>query len=176
MNLHIPPTPDDESERMEALRKLGVLDSEVDPLLDAVAELAAMICETPMGVVTIVADNRQWFKASEGLDVTGTTRDEAFCAHAILEPERAMVIPDAADDLVFSDHPLVTGDFGLRFYAGIPLSPTGQPIGTLCVIDTKPRDLSEEHLDALRVLARIAEGILLLQSPASALPVPEPTS
>ncbi len=143
----------DEAARLKTLTALGMLDTEPESEFDELVQLAATICETPVSLVTLVDEKRQWFKAAVGLSVRETPRDIAFCAHAILRPE-LFVVEDAAKDPRFQRNPLVTGDPSIRFYAGMPLqTPNGHRMGTLCVIDTVPRQLSPSQTEALLVLA-----------------------
>jgi len=149
------PRPDDDQERIAALRSFGVLDSLPEQAYDDVTALAAQICDVPVALISLVDDDRQWFKSRVGLDVDETPRDHAFCAHAILEPAEVLVVEDARRDPRFSGNPLVTGDQGIRFYAGAPLvTGDGHALGTLCVIDRKPRTLTTVQLASLRALAR----------------------
>ncbi len=148
--------PHDEAKRLAVLQTYGLLDTPPDEALDEITALAAGICGTPIALVSLVDASRQWFMSRVGLEDTETHRDLAFCAHAILEPSRLLVVPDAAADPRFADNPLVTGPPGIRFYAGAPLVTAGQAaIGTLCVIDTVPRELSNEQAQALRTLSRL---------------------
>lgn len=149
-----------ESLRLDALRDLDVLDSAPEEAFDDLAKLAAIICQVPIALVSLVDADRQWFKARCGLDTQETTRDVAFCTHAIQQPA-LFEIPDATLDSRFADNPLVTGEPHIRFYAGAPLSgPQGYRYGTLCVIDVEPRLLTEEQRDGLTRLARSASGAL----------------
>jgi PAS domain S-box-containing protein len=146
----------DESERLAILRDYGVLDTEREAAFDDVVALIARICETPIAVVNLIDADRQWFKAETGLGVRETPLATSFCAHALLQ-EDGMVVPDAAEDPRFIDNPLVTGEAGLRFYAGRLLkTPEGLPLGTLCVLDTKPRPegLTDLQVMALETMAR----------------------
>lgn len=157
------PLPVDESERLAALRSLGVQRGDHDPALDAVTALAALLAGTPIALVSLVDEKSQWFLSKVGLEAHETQRSEAFCAHAILDPESVMQVEDATLDTRFHDNPLVAGDPNIRFYAGVPLRPRGgRAIGTLCVIDREPREvLTPPRENALRSLALLAEELLL---------------
>ena len=149
-----PPRPTDETDRIEALRAYEILDTEPEPEFDDLTLLASFICGTPGALVSLVDSERQWFKSRRGVPVAETTRDIAFCAHAILKRE-VMVVPDAREDRRFADNPLVAGEPGMRFYAGAPLiNPQGHALGTICVFDRRPRDLAPEQIEALEALAR----------------------
>lgn len=149
------PLPSDERERLAALREYHVLDTIPEQTYDDLVFLAAYVCKTPIALISLVDEQRQWFKARVGLDVPQTSRDLAFCAHAILQPDRVMQITDATRDERFATNPLVTGAPNIRFYAGTPLrTPDGRAIGTLCAIDRKPRELDEDQQRALRALSR----------------------
>jgi diguanylate cyclase (GGDEF)-like protein/PAS domain S-box-containing protein len=145
--------PPDEVERLNILRSYEILDSESEEAFDAMVQLASYICQTPIAVISLVDESRQWFKAAVGLDVKETSRDVSFCAHTILQ-DGAMVVADARFDERFSDNPLVLSSPGIRFYAGIPLTTSaGYRLGTLCVIDKVPRELSATQLGAIKTLA-----------------------
>jgi len=151
------PLPENETERLRALRKLSILDTPPEPALDDITALAGYVCKRPMALLSLVDAHRQWFKSRRGLEATETPRDVAFCAHAILNPEEVMVVQDAQQDDRFFDNPLVTGEPRIRFYAGAPLVTTGgEALGTLCVLDREPGDMSEAEISALRILARQA--------------------
>lgn len=143
-----------EARRLKVLWQYDVLDTVPEELFDDLTELAARICEAPIALISLVDEDRQWFKSKVGVTVNETSRDISFCAHAI-EQQDLFIIPDATKDLRFANNPLVTSDPKIRFYAGAPLvAPDGEALGTLCVIDKVPRDLRPEQKQALRVLAR----------------------
>ena len=148
------PIPKNEPERLAELKSYEVLDSLPEEVFDNITLLASHICQTPIAMVTLVDSDRQWFKSKVGTSVSETSRDIAFCAHAIMQ-EDLFVVPDAAADKRFARNPLVLSRPKIRFYAGAPLiSPNKQALGTLCVIDRVPRRLTTEQLDALRALSR----------------------
>lgn len=152
--MEIPTKPANETARLNALREYNILDSAPEKDFDEIVELASMICETPISTITMIDEARQWFKAKIGLEDTEGSRDHAFCAHAI-HGEQIMIVPDATKDSRFYDNPLVTGNPEVRFYAGMPLvTPDGYSLGTLCVVDTKPKNLLPHQLFALRVLSK----------------------
>ncbi len=155
-----PALPADEAERLADLRALGALDSGPDPDIDSLVDLAALIADTRIALLSLVDEHEQVFKSSVGLDVERLPRETSFCGHAILDGAHPMVVPDATLDTRFADNPLVT-DGPVGFYAGVPiLTSQGHAIGTLCVVDDSPRDLSDRQLAALGRLAAQAAGIL----------------
>jgi len=148
------PIPANEIERLATLRSYAILDTACEQSFDDIARLAARLLGTRMAAVSLVDADRQWFKAKVGLPVEETPRDHAFCAHTILG-ETPLVVPDAHRDPRFSDNPLVVGDPGVRFYAGVPLvAPNGHALGSLCVTDSESRTLSADELETLVSLAR----------------------
>ncbi len=160
--------PPDETARLAALRRLGVLDTPPDPALDDLARVAALLCGTPMACVSLVDQGRQWFKARVGVEARETSRDAAFCAHAILEAG-LLEVADATTDPRVADSPLVSGAPGIRFYAGVPLrDEAGLALGALCVMDTVPRQLSPAQREGLTRLAGLALRHLL-RAPVEAL-------
>ncbi len=153
--------PDNEAERLAALRKLGILDTEPEERFDRIVKLAAEALNVPIALVSLIDHDRQWFKSCLGLDTRETSRDLAFCAHAILEND-VMIVPDAFLDARFADNPLVTGDVRVRFYAGCPLRlPDGHVVGTLCLIDSRPRQFDSQQINLLKGFAAMAEQELV---------------
>jgi PAS domain S-box-containing protein len=149
------PLPANEASRIEALRQYQILDTVPELAFDDLATLAAEICDAPFALISLVDENRQWFKSKVGISASEASRDIAFCAHALLE-SGLFIVPDATKDPRFATNPLVTSDPHIRFYAGAPLiNPEGLALGTLCVMDRVPRELSEESKRALAVLGRL---------------------
>ena len=158
------PLPSNEPERLATLQSYQVLDTLPEQEYDDIVAIASQICDTPIALVSIVDEKRQWFKARVGVDVDHTDRDAAFCAHAILNQTEVLNVPDATKDPRFVDNPLVTGQPHIRFYAGSPLvTPDGVPLGTLCVIDSQPRQLTNLQQESLQALGRQVMSLLELR-------------
>ena len=148
------PKPEGEAARLSALRSYNILDTIPEVEFDSIVQLASSICKVPIALVSLVDEERQWFKARTGLQAEETHRDLAFCAHAVLDPTETLIVEDATKDERFSDNPLVTSEPDIRFYAGQPLiAPSGEALGTLCAIDTKPRKLNADQISALKTLS-----------------------
>lgn len=163
------PLPVNEDQRIATLHQYKILDTEAEDSFDGLAELAAQICQTPIALISLVDSDRQWFKSKVGLDVSETSRDVSFCTYAILQPN-LFLVPDVRQDQRFSNNPLVLSAPHIGFYAGAPLlTPTGCAIGTLCVIDREPRDLSQQQQNALETLAQQVVAQLELRQNVTAL-------
>ena len=157
------PLPDDESRRLERLRSLAVLDTAPEPFFDGIVRVASLVTGSPIALVSLIDHDRQWFKAQVGLEgVTETPRDVSFCAHAI-HGQALFEVRDTHDDERFFDNPLVEADPNIRFYAGMPIAMQGgSGMGTLCVIDHVPRELTESQREILAILAGLV-GMALEQ-------------
>jgi diguanylate cyclase (GGDEF)-like protein len=151
-----PAIPVDEAARLSTLRSLNILDTLPEERFDRLTRMARRMFDVPIVLISLVDENRQWFKSCQGLTVSETPRDISFCGHAILG-EEILVVPDALADERFHDNPLVTGGPRIRFYAGCPLWVNGRKLGTLCLIDQQPRDLDADDRSLLSDLARMAE-------------------
>jgi len=156
-----PAIPAGENRRLEALHRLGLLDTSPDSRFDRLTRLASAATRAPIALVCLVDANRQWFKSRHGIETIETPREISFCAHAILKNE-PLIVADARLDERFADNPLVVGEPHIRFYAGYPIhAPLGERVGTLCVIDTRPRLLSSQQLDALQDLAALVDAEIM---------------
>lgn len=166
----VPQKPNNEFERLQALKSYGVLDTFSEREYDQLTAIASEICGCKMSLISLLDEDRQWFKARVGLDVSETARELAFCAHAILEPKKTLIVPDARVDERFHDNPLVTGDPHLAFYAGVPLvNEEGYSLGTLCVLDSEPKQLTDSQVTALNALAHQVMALLELRRSKMAL-------
>ncbi|WP_157605595.1 PAS domain S-box protein [Rheinheimera sp. SA_1] len=158
-----PALPSNEAQRLQALYQLQILDSLHEPAFEALNRLACLICNAPTSALSLIDIDRQWFKSSINIDVPQTPREDAFCAHAILTPGQLTYVPDTYNDPRFADHPAVQRENGIRFYAGAPLRINDDiALGTLCVVDSVPRELTPEQLEALRLLS--AQAVTLMQN------------
>ncbi|TLX65005.1 histidine kinase, partial [Stutzerimonas nosocomialis] len=147
-------TPQRESSRLAALLRYEILDTPDEEAFDDFTQLAAQFCGTPIALISLIDERRQWFKSRVGLDVSETPREISFCTHTI-QGNDVFEVPDATRDPRFANNPLVTDAPDIRFYAGAPLTtPDGFNLGTLCVIDRKPRQLNDQQRDALERLGR----------------------
>ena len=155
-----PKIPNSETERLAALHSLNLLDTPEDERFDRITRMAKRLFGVEIALVSLIDRDRQWFKSRQGLTISETPRDISFCGHAILD-DKVMVVPDAQQDTRFADNPLVTDQPNIRFYAGCPLQTyDGHRIGTLCIIDSKPRQLDSDDHDSLRDLASMVESEL----------------
>lgn len=163
------PTPDDETARLDALARTGLLEGQPDPVFDELVTLARQLTGVETVLISLVDADRQWFKAKVGLEAEQTPRSISFCAHAILTPFELTWVEDASTDPRFYDNPLVLGSPNIRFYAGVPLVIDGQPIGTLCLIDPAPRVMNTAHAEALRALSTLVVARIKQQRTESRL-------
>jgi GAF domain-containing protein len=158
------PVPANEAERLLTLRSYKILDTKPEERFDELTRLAALICGVPISLISLIDTDRQWFKSRFGLDLQETPRAQAFCTHAIMQPEM-FVVPDASKDERFAQNPLVTGDLHIRFYAGAPLAARdGHVLGTLCVIDREPHTLTEAQKDALKIVGQLVIATMELRN------------
>jgi PAS domain S-box-containing protein len=155
------PLPANETQRLARLHGLGILDTLPQKAFDDISALAQLICGTPVALITLIDQDRQWFKSRIGIEEQETPREVAFCSHAILDPDAVMVVEDLQLDPRFSANPFVSGPAAARFYAGAPIvTHDGFALGTLCVIDLKARTLGPDQADALRRLSSLVTNLL----------------
>ena len=148
--------PEDEPARLQTLKEHQLLDTLPEEVYDDITRIASEICGTPIALLSLVDENRQWFKSKQGIRTNETPREYSFCAHAIIHPDEPFVVEDARYDQRFHDNPLTTGEPQVVFYAGVPVkSADGHALGTLCVIDSRPRNLSKDKLASLTALAKL---------------------
>ena len=158
------PVPVNEAARLRTLRAYRILDTKPEERFEDLTKLAALICGTPISLISLIDTDRQWFKSRFGLDPEETPRAHAFCTHAIMQPEM-FVVPDASKDERFAHNPLVTGDLHVRFYAGAPLAARdGHLLGTICVIDREPHTLTDAQTEALKILGKLVIANIELRS------------
>tara|TARA_R110002167_G_scaffold141835_1_gene330232 strand:- start:10242 stop:10886 length:645 start_codon:yes stop_codon:yes gene_type:complete len=163
MSKPVYPMPEDELQRIAALKRYAILDSPPEEVFDRITRLVAAFLDVPIALISLVDETRQWFKSSVGLDATETDREVAFCAHTIVA-DKMMIVPDANLDNRFSQSPLVEGEPNIAFYAGAPIKTSdGFNLGTLCAIDTKPRNLNEQQKTVLQDLANMVMDALELR-------------
>ncbi len=160
-----------EISRQNALNRLQVVDTPEERAYDDITRLAADACGTPIALISISDNNRQWFKSRVGLQLSELPRENSFCSHALMAPQDMMIIGDTAKDERFANHPLVIGEPNIRFYAGAPLlTRDGHAIGAICVIDTMPRELNAKQLEELQFLAQ--QVMVMLESKVAPRPPP----
>ena len=161
---HYGQDPEQDKERLKELRSYDILDSLTEKDYEDITTLAAIICDVPIALISLVDKDRQWFKSHHGLNAEETHRQHSFCSHAITTPDEAFIIPDSRLDDRFKNNPLVTGNPNIVFYAGIPLvTDTGYGLGTFCIIDIKPRELTDAQLNSLNILAGQVMNLLELR-------------
>ena len=159
----IAPLPSNEPERLDALKEYKILGTKPEQIYDDITFIASTVCSAPISLISLLDHDRQWFKSKVGLEAEETPRDWSFCAHAILSSE-PLIVPDATQDPRFVDNPLVCGEPKIRLYAGFPLQTSESTrIGTLCVIDRKPRQLNDQEIEVMQALARQVVAFLELR-------------
>ncbi|GAB3956409.1 hypothetical protein GCM10028805_46170 [Spirosoma harenae] len=159
-----PPTPPEEEKRLNALKSYDILDSLPERDYNQLTFLASEICQTPISLISLIDDKRQWFKSNYGLEERETAREFSFCAHGILNPNEPLIVPDSRKDFRFAGNPYVTGDPHVIFYAGVPLvTEDGYALGSLCVLDHTPKQLTEKQLASLKILANQVINLMELR-------------
>lgn len=159
-----------EQQRLQALKEYDIMDSLPEEDYDSITLLASQICGTPISLISLLDDRRQWFKSAVGLEVKETPKEYAFCVHTIQSPGEALIVPDSRKDDRFAGNPLVTGEPHVIFYAGVPLiTESGYPLGSLCVIDDKEHSLTHFQLQALKELAKQVVHLMELKRKNRAL-------
>ena len=162
--------PKNEKERLNDLLSYSILDSLPEEDYDNLTNLASKICRTPISLITLLDDKRQWFKSHHGIPISEAPKEHAFCTHAIMDPLNVFVVEDAREDYRFRNNPFVLGEPNVVFYVGVPLNSSGGfPLGTLCVIDDKPNDLDSNQVEALKILANQVVKLLELRKSATKL-------
>lgn len=150
------PLPPNEAERLQSLKEHQLLDTLPEETYDSITKIASEICGTPVALLTLLDEHRQWFKSKVGIDISETPREQAFCAYTILNPDDVLVVEDARYDERFCNNPLTLTDPPVVFYAGVPVKDSkGNAFGSLCVIDNRPRELSQQKLESLKALAKL---------------------
>lgn len=158
-----------ENTRQNALNLFRVVDTPEEQGYDDTTRMAADVCGTPIALISLADNERQWFKSRVGLQATQAPREDSFCSHSLLTPEAILVVPDTFEDERFANHPVVTGAPNIRFYAGAPLlTLDGHAIGAICVVDTKPRALNAQQLGALQYMAQ--QVMVMLEGRVAAIP------
>lgn len=153
------PIPHNEDARLKSLQEHQLLDTLPEEVYDDITRLASELCGTPIALLTLVDENRLWFKSKQGVDIDELPREVAFSAHAIVNPDKALVIPNTRYDERFYDSPVVTGESGIAFYAGVPVKGAdGYAFGSICVMDYRPRELPEQKIESLKALAKLVNA------------------
>lgn len=158
--MEIAPKPEKEAERIKAIQELGILDTPISPIFERITRITKQIFDVPIVAISIIDTERQWFKSTQGMNVCQNDLNSSFCAHAILQND-IFIIPDSLNDKRFADNPCVTSEPFVRFYAGCPIgTEDGYNLGTLCIIDSKPREFTDQQLQSLKDMAALAQDEL----------------